>query len=510
MNIINREDLLVRQLQNQHTGQLSYIVQSGAEAAVIDPVVDNSHIYTYYVDREVQQKCAITTILLTHPQEDFKAGFLELAPKTEIGEIEESERANAINAALVSSANDQQVTALGDLYQIRRLFTPGSSTQSGCYVLEAKETQEPVCVFTGDTLFLKDVGRPWLHEDGGLNQEEAGNPDELATALFNSLNSLQQLHSSTSYLILPGYFLGSKDTDQSLYSTFLDILTHNGPFQSAIAADGQEKFLEIVKDKENVPLFNNGQEKIRRMNKENREVYLTQAIEKAFQKITPEQVKAFIEDPEVVIIDTRPTPDFDAGHIESSLFIPGAGPSFGMWVTYLVKPEEGIVLVTKQGLEKEMVEKLVRSGFANIIGYVDGGFQQWAELYPERVGTIETIKFANAEELHSQIEDFEVIDVRGLGEQEKKGILDFDNTNLLGLVRIKNVLDEKALAEIEASGKKIGAHCGGGTRARIGIAYLRSKGISNKLYNLDGGFKGFLKAGAKTANISKGKRCTLI
>ncbi len=345
-------------IQQLYTGCLSeaaYYIESDGEAAIIDPLRDIEE----YLVLARERKSRIKYIFETHFHADFVSGHLDLAQASGAPIIYGPETETSFP---IYRAKDGEIFKLGKL-TIEVLHTPGHTVESSCYLLR-DPNGVPYAIFTGDTLFVGDVGRPDL-SSGNLGKEE------LASMLYDSLQKkIKPLPDNL--IIYPAHGAGSscgKNIGPDTYSTLGDERKSN----YALLAESREEFVKAVTNGLNTPpqyFAVNA-----RINKEGYES-LDEIMENGLKPLNIEAFKKLIKDDDTICLDTRPSAEFTEGFIPGSICI-GLDGRFAEWAGSLLPFDKPFVLVTDPGKEKETVVRLARVGFAQMGGYLEGGFENW-------------------------------------------------------------------------------------------------------------------------------------
>jgi hydroxyacylglutathione hydrolase len=447
-------------IQQLYTGCLSeaaYYIESEGEAAIIDPLRDIEE----YLVLAKERKASIKYIFETHFHADFVSGHLDLAQASGAPIIYGPETETSFP---IYRAKDGEVFKLGKL-TIEVLHTPGHTVESSCYLLR-EANGKPYAIFTGDTLFVGDVGRPDL-SSGNLSQEE------LASLLFDSLQEkIKPLPDNV--IIYPAHGAGSscgKNIGPDTYSTLGDERKSN----YALLAESREEFIKAVTDGLNAPpqyFAVNA-----RINKEGYES-LEEIMENGLKPLNIEAFKKLIKDDDTICLDTRLSTEFTEGFVPGSICI-GLDGRFAEWAGSLLPFDKPFVLVTDPGKEKETVVRLARVGFAQMRGYLDGGFKKWKSSGEP----IDLIVNIDADELAMDLPydlKLKVVDVRRETE--------FADGHLAGArnIPLETLSDPGTMAEFDDT-DNIYIHCASGYRSVIACSLFKRQGIHN-LHNIVGGW----------------------
>jgi len=423
---------------------------------VIDPLRD----IEVYLELAKERNATIEYIFETHFHADFVSGHLELAKATGAKIVFGPDAVTNFNAYI---AKNNEEFKIGEL-TVKVLHTPGHTLESSCYLL-LDEQQQPYAVFTGDTLFVGDVGRPDLFS-GNLTKEE------LAGMLYESLNNVIKTLPDN-VIVYPAHGPGSacgKNLGPNTYSTIGEQKESN----YALLATDKAKFIEeVTSGLSTPPSYFPINAKI---NKEGYDA-LTAVMEKAMQPLTPAELKAKAA-AGALILDTRPATEFGDGFVPGSVSI-GLEGRFAEWAGSLLPFDQDIVLVTPPGKEEETVVRMARVGFENVVGYLEGGFPAW-EAAGEQKDLIITVE---PDELAMDIphdENLVILDVRKPAEFASGHIKDAVNLSLI------DMKDPGNLADMEDN-LNFYVHCQGGYRSIIACSLLKREGIHN-IRNVEGGY----------------------
>lgn len=459
----------VEQIYTGCLAEAAYYIESAGEAVIIDPLREVDP----YIEKAKENNASIKYILETHFHADFVSGHVDLAKKTG-ATIVYGPTAKANFDLKV--AEDGEILNVGDV-KIKVLHTPGHTMESSCYLL-IDENGKETALFSGDTLFIGDVGRPDLAVKTDLSRED------LAGHLFDSLrNKVMTL--ADDVIVYPAHGAGSA-CGKNLSKETYDSLGNQKQTNYALRADmTKDEFIAELLDGILPPPQYFPKNAVMNKSAENRS--FDTIIEKGTQPLSLAQFDAEVNDG-ALIIDVRHQRDFIAGHIPNSWFI-GIDGGFAPWVGNLVNDiNQKIVLICPEGREEEVVTRLARVGYDNTVGCLKGGFDSWKT--DNR--TVETIAQESAEEFASNYKmGIDVLDVRKPGEFSAEHVEDVQH---FPLDYIFNHLDE-----ISAN-KTYHVHCAGGYRSVIAISILKSKGYHN-LIDVAGGFGAIRRTDAPTTDF---------
>jgi glyoxylase-like metal-dependent hydrolase (beta-lactamase superfamily II)/rhodanese-related sulfurtransferase len=457
----------VQQIYTGCLAQGTYYIESDGEVAIIDPLRE----VTAYLNKAKKDKAKIKYIFETHFHADFVSGHLTLAKETG-APIIYGPQANPDFESI--TAKDGQEFPLGNS-TIIALHTPGHTLESTTYLLRDK-TGKDIAIFSGDTLFIGDVGRPDLAQKGkDMTQED------LAGMLFDSLrNKIMPL--SDDVTVYPAHGAGSACGKNMMKET-LDTLGNQKKMNYALREDmTREEFIEEVTDgllpppkyfPLNVKMNKSGYDDIETV------------LNRGMKALTPEAYEVLANEADALILDVRHQDEFVKGHIPQSIFI-GLDGGFAPWVGALIgDTSQPLLIIAPEGREEETITRLSRVGFDNTLGYLKGGFDAWKKTGKE----YDIISGVNAETLKTLIKDntTSVFDVRKEGEYISEHILDAQNTPLDFLNDHLTQFPEKEPFYI---------HCAGGYRSVIAASILKKRGIHN-LVDIKGGFKAIKEIGIK-------------
>ena len=450
--------MFIEQLYTGCLSEAAYYIESNGEVAIIDPLRDIDE----YLEILNQRKAKLKYIFETHFHADFVSGHLDLSQATGAPIVYGPKTQTKFP---VTVAKDGETFKIGDI-SITVLHTPGHTLESSCFLLK-DETGKDHCVFTGDTLFVGDVGRPDLAQKGAdLTM------DDLAGMMYDSIhNKLFPL--ADDVIVYPAHGAGSscgKNLGSETFSTIGEQKQHN----YALQADTKEKFIEevthgIAAPPQYFPIN-------ARINKEGYES-LNKVMEQGLRALSAEEFKNVVDD-NTIILDTRNADTFTHGFVPGSISI-GLEGRFAEWAGAVLPFDKKIVLVTEPGKEKETIVRLARVGFEKIIGYLNGSFEAWKNAGEK----IDMIIDVEADELMMDMphdEHLVVVDVRRETEFADGHLKDAVN------IPLNEMTDPGSMANIEDT-QNVYVHCAGGYRSVIASSLLKRQGIHN-LRNVIGGW----------------------
>jgi hydroxyacylglutathione hydrolase len=448
--------MIIEQIYTGCLAQGAYYVESNGEVAIIDPLREVQD----YIAKANKNKAKVKYIFETHFHADFVSGHVTLAEKTG-AKIVFGPTAKTTFEAII--AKDNQVFKVGDI-TITVLHTPGHTMESSCYLLKDKDGKDHA-LFSGDTLFLGDVGRPDLAQKGDFTEKD------LAGFLFDSLrNKVMKL--ADEVIVYPAHGAGSA-CGKNLSKETVGSIGNQKETNYALRANmTKDEFVKEVTDgllpppayfPLNVKLNKEGYKNI------------DEVIENSAKPLSVEGFEIHANETDALILDVRHQSEFIKGFIPQSIFI-GLGGTFAPWVGALIKDiKQPILLVTPEGEEEGTIIRLSRVGFDNVLGYLEGSFDSWQKAGKE----IDTITSVSADVLSKKInENAVVFDVRKPGEYASEHLIIAENTPLDFL--------NNHISEFPKKGNFY-VHCAGGYRSVIAASILKARGFHN-LIDVDGGY----------------------
>lgn len=459
--------MTVEQIYTGCLAQGAYYIASNGEAVIIDPLREVGP----YLDRAEKDGVTIKYILETHFHADFVSGHIDLAAKTGAKIVYGPTANTAFDCHI---AENGEVLKVGDV-TIHVLHTPGHTMESTTYLLK-DESGKDHAIFSGDTLFLGDVGRPDLAQKAATMTQE-----DLAGILFDSLrNKIMVLGDDV--IVYPGHGAGSSCGKNMSKETVGTIGEQKATNYALRANMTKEEFVAEVTDgllpppayfPENVRLNKTGYES------------LDKVMERGLRPLSVDAFEVAANETDALILDTRHQNTFIHGFIPQSIFI-GIKGSFAMWVGALIPDiKQEILVVADPGMEEEVVTRLSRVGYDNCIGFLDGGFDAWKNSGKE----VDTLSQVTAEELKG-IEGATVVDVRKSGEYLSEHLIDAIH------VELDYINDQMASVPQEGT---FYVHCAGGYRSVITSSILKARGYHN-MVDVAGGFKAIKEAGLKVSD----------
>jgi len=453
----------IEQIYTGCLAQGAYYIESNGEVAIIDPLREVKP----YIEKAKNDKAIIKYIFETHFHADFVSGHVTLAKETG-ATIVFGPTANPSFKSI--TARDNEVFQIGEI-TITALHTPGHTMESTTYLLKDKSGKDLV-IFTGDTLFLGDVGRPDLAQKAASMTQE-----QLAGILFDSLRK-KIMPLADDVIVYPAHGAGSACGKNMMKET-VDTLGNQKKMNYALRANmTREEFVnEVTEGLLPPPLYFPLNVK---MNKEGYED-IDLVLKRGTRMLTPDAFEVAANEMEAVVLDVRHQNDFVLGHIPRSIFI-GIDGAFAPWVGSLIADvKQPILLVTPEGREEETIIRLSRVGFDNTLGYLKGGFEAWKKASKE-YDTITSIPAENLSQIirdQKNIEDVPIFDVRKEGEYQSEHIVSARNTPLDFLNDFVSEFPKDKIFYL---------HCLGGYRSVIAASILKSRGIHN-LIDIKGGYE---------------------
>ena len=441
-------------IQQLYTGCLSeaaYYIESDGIAAVIDPLRDIDE----YLEIANSRNATIKYIFETHFHADFVSGHLDLATATGASIVYGP---NTETSFKVTIAKDEEIFNIGKI-KIKALHTPGHTLESTCYLLLDENNKEH-CVFTGDTLFVGDVGRPDLSQKAEVLTKE-----DLAGMLFESLQA-KIMPLQDDVIMYPAHGAGSscgKNLGKETYSTIGEQKQNNYALNQATKEDFVKAVTEGLTAPPSYFPIN------AKINKEGYES-LDKVLNDGLKPLTINAFKELISKEDVIILDTRNATIFTHGFIPNSISI-GLEGRFAEWAGSILSFNKKIILITEEGKEKESVVRLARVGFEKFGGYLNGGFEAWAAA-DEKIDLVIDVE---ADELAMDMpfdENMLILDVRKETEYADGHIAEALNIPLLDLI------DVGKMADFEEN-QNIYIHCAGGYRSVIAASLIKHQGFHN-------------------------------
>ncbi len=452
--------MFVQQLYTGCISESAYYIESSGVAAIIDPLRD----IDAYLQLAKQRNATIKYIFETHFHADFVSGHLDLAAATGASIVYGP---NTVTKFEVTVAKDNQVFEIGDV-TLQVLHTPGHTLESSCYLLK-DGTGKDHAIFTGDTLFVGDVGRPDLaQKDNEITIEE------LAGMLYDSLHK-KIMPLANDVIVYPAHGAGSS-CGKNLGSETFSTIGIQKQTNYALQPQTKEDFIIAVTDGLTAPpQYFPINAKINKEGYESLDTVLANGLKALTVVNFKEQITAF----EPVILDTRNANLFTQGFIPGSVSI-GLEGRFAEFAGTILPFDKAILLVCEPGTEKESIVRLARVGFENMIGHLAGGFDAWAKAGEP----LDLIIDVEADELAMDIPfdpNMVIVDVRKTSEFDKGHIKEALT------IPLDELIDPASMANFDDN-QNIYIHCAGGYRSVIASSLIKRQGIHN-IRNVVGGFK---------------------
>ena len=456
----NLAKMIIEQIYTGCLAHGAYYIESNGEAAIIDPLREVEP----YIKKATANNAVIKYIFETHFHADFVSGHLDLRKKTGAAIVYGPDAACQFDCI---SAVDNQEFKLGEI-TIRVLHTPGHTMESSCFLL-IDETGKEKALFSGDTLFIGDVGRPDLAQKVKAELTE----DMLAGLLYDSLrNKIMPL--ANDIIVYPAHGAGSA-CGKNMSKETTDTLGNQKKVNYALRQDmTREEFKEAVLTglvappsyfPLNVLMNIQGYDSI------------DTVLQRGKHALSPNAFEAAAEETDAIVIDTRDPQLFAKAFIPNSVNI-GIDGNFATWVgTLITDIKHKILLVTEEGREEEAITRLARVGYDFCIGYLEGGFNAWLNAGKQ----VDCIKSVTVNELADKMaqNNIHIIDVRKKSEYDSEHILEAVNAPLDFMNDSMTKVNKNETAYI---------HCAGGYRSMIFISILKARGFNN-LTDVKGGFK---------------------
>lgn len=444
--------------------QGAYYIESKGEVAIIDPLRE-VHPYLSMAEKN---KATIKYIFETHFHADFVSGHVDLAKKTGATIVYGPSAKTEFDSY---KATDGEIFELGDV-KIKVLHTPGHTLESSTYLLIDENGKEH-SIFSGDTLFIGDVGRPDLAQKGDITQ------DDLAGMLFDSLRE-KIMTLPDDVIVYPAHGAGSA-CGKNMSKETTDTLGNQKKTNYALRADmSKDEFIKEVTDGLLPPPQYFAQNVA--MNKSADTSGVDKILERGKVALDVDTFEAMANHEGALVLDTRKPQVFAKGFVPNSIFI-GIDGSFAPWVGALIPDlQQPIIFLADEGREEEVVTRLSRVGYDNTLGYLSGGIEAWRAAGKE----VDSVTSVSAEVLKQRLEEgtANVLDVRKPGEYLAEHIEKAKNTPL------DFINDEMARIDKDT---EYFIHCAGGYRSMIFSSILKSRGYEN-IIDVDGGFKAIQEA----------------
>ena len=453
--------MLIEQIYTGCLAQGAYYIESDGEAVLIDPLREIQP----YIEKANRNRAVIKYVFETHFHADFVSGHIDLARATGATIVYGPGAQPGFEAHV---AKDAEEIKLGRV-SFKVLHTPGHTPESSCYLLK-DETGKETALFTGDTLFIGDVGRPDLAQKiiPGLT------PNKLAGYLFDSLRT-KILPLADDIIVYPAHGAGSA-CGKNMSEQTTDTLGHQKASNYALRSNmKKEEFIkEVLEGLVEPPAYFPLNVLMNRQGYDS----IAEVIRRGTQALDPDAFEAAANSTGAILLDTRNAETFASGFIPNSINI-GIDGNFAPWAGALIPDiKQPILLITGEGREEEVVTRLARVGFDRSIGYLKGGFSAWKKAGKQ---TDKILSVTAAELADSNIagSGASIVDVRKKSEYDAEHIAGAINAPLDFLNDSMQLLNKDKTSYV---------HCAGGYRSMIFISSLRARGF-DKLVNITGGFK---------------------
>jgi hydroxyacylglutathione hydrolase len=450
--------MYIEQIYTSCLSEAAYFIESKGEAIIIDPLRD----VDTYINMAAQKNATIKYIFETHFHADFVSGHIDLAAKTGAKIVYGP---NAHTKFECINAKDGDIFTIGNI-AITVLHTPGHTMESTCYLLK-DEASKDHCIFTGDTLFIGDVGRPDLSQQGDITKEE------LAGILYDSLQR-KIIPLANDVIVYPGHGAGSscgKNLSKETHST----IGVQKQLNYALQPQTKEDFIKVVTEGLDMPpayfpvnatINRNGYDS------------LDNVLETAMKAINVDGLETILLQEDVILLDTRPSSLFTQGFIPGSIFI-GLEGRFAEWAGSLLPFNKRIIIVAEENMVKDTAIRLSRVGLDNVMGYVKGGFDAWQQAGKK----IDIIIDVDVDEFAMDLpfdDKLVVLDVR---KEAEYGLGHVKGAENLPLHTINDPLGLAMLNDDE----NYYVHCQSGYRSVIALSMLKKQGYHN-VRNIIGGW----------------------
>lgn len=466
--------MIVEQIYTGCLAQGAYYIQSEGEAAIIDPLREVEP----YIKKAQKDNATIKYVFETHFHADFVSGHIDLAQKTGATIVYGPTAVTDFNAHIAKDGEEFKVGK----YTIRLLHTPGHTLESSCYLL-IDENGKMQYLFSGDTLFIGDVGRPDLAQKGAITMEG------LAGMLYDSLNNkIKTLPDDV--IVYPAHGAGSA-CGKNMSKETSDTIGHQKQVNYALRAETREQFIKEVTDGLATPPSYFPLNVM--MNKKGYTSFDT-VLNQGMRALSPIAFELEAEANDALILDTRSDSAFAKGFIPGSINI-GLGGQFAPWVGELIPDiKQPILLVTDAGKEEETVTRLSRVGYDNTLGYLEGGFEAWQAANKP----VDTVKRISANDFAREWSKDEIVyDVRRDGEYAAEHV---EEAYSRPLSRINDWI-----VQIDKN-EHFYMHCAGGYRSMIAASILKARGYEN-FTEVAGGFAAISKTNVpKTDFVCQSKQ----
>jgi hydroxyacylglutathione hydrolase len=457
----------IEQIYTGCLAQGAYYIESAGEAVVIDPLREVEP----YLQKAKQTGAIIKYVFETHFHADFVSGHLDLAEKT---------GATIVYGPQANPDFEAHIAQDGEIFQVGKvsfkvLHTPGHTMESSCYLLR-DESGKDIALFSGDTLFIGDVGRPDLAQKAAHMTQE-----QLAATLYDSLRT-RIMPLADDVIVYPAHGAGSACGKKMSKETY-DTLGNQKAINYALRADmTKEEFVQEVTSgllpppayfPLNVMMNKQGYDRI------------DEVLRRGRQALSPLAFETAANETGAIVLDTRQAGQFAQGFVPNSINI-GIDGSFAPWVGALIPDiKQQMLLVTDPGREEEVVTRLARVGYDYVIGYLEGGFEAWknAGMETDQIPQVDAAELATRQQ---QDPDLRIVDVRKETE--------FDAEHVSGALNAPLDDVNGSMAQLDKN-KTYYVHCASGYRSMVFASILRARGY-DQLIEIQGGFKALKESGS--------------
>ncbi|AZA51809.1 MBL fold metallo-hydrolase [Chryseobacterium sp. G0201] len=460
----------IEQIYTGCLAQGAYYIVSQNEAAIIDPIRETQP----YIERLEKDGVKLKYIFETHFHADFISGHVDLSKKTNAS-IVYGPTANPEFEAII--AKDGEIFEIGKI-KIKVLHTPGHTMESSSFLLIDENGKEKA-LFSGDTLFLGDVGRPDLAQKAASMTQE-----ELAGLLYDSLYQ-KIMPLGDEIIVYPAHGAGSA-CGKNMQKETVDTLGNQKKSNYALNQKDKESFIKAVTDGLLTPPAYFGMNVA--MNKKGYDSF-DEVLSKGLRSFSPDEFEEIAEHSGALILDVRNNDEFAKGFVPQSINI-GLDGDFAPWVgALIVDVKQSILLITDENNEEETVTRLSRVGFDNVLGFLNGGFKAWKNNGKET----DTVNRISAQQFENEIKDKNVItiDVRKESEYQAEHVDESYNKPLAYI--------NEWISHIEST-EHFYLHCAGGYRSMMAASILQARGFRN-FTEIEGGFNAILQTGVPKSDF---------
>lgn len=456
--------MTIEQIYTGCLAQGAYYIKSEGEAAIIDPLREVSP----YIAKAEADGVKIKYVFETHFHADFVSGHVTLAEKTGATIVYGPTASPDFKAHIAKDGESFKIGAI----TVKVLHTPGHTMESSTFLL-LDENEEAHAIFTGDTLFLGDVGRPDLAQKAASMTQE-----ELAGMLFDSLRT-KIMPLPDHITVYPGHGAGSACGKNMMKET-VDTLGNQKRVNYALRSDMTQA--EFIKEVTEGLLPPPGYFPANVMMNKKGYAPIDKVLSQGLTALSPKAFEEMARHNEALILDVRSAEDFAKSHVPGSIFI-GLKGGFAPWVGELIiDVKQPLLLVVNEGQEKEAVTRLSRVGFDHTKGYLEGGVQAWIDAGKE-IDAVNTVTASDLESIYGK-QPSKIIDVRKVTEYKSEHLQDAQNAPLSAINNYLKLFSE--------TNDNVFIHCQGGYRSMIAASILKSRGIHD-FTEVRGGFAALSK-----------------